>query len=73
LAHNSAPFVVSFACKVADVNTYERDGATFLVELSQGHEPPPLDDGLQRLPVLGMVHLLSVEPYKIAWMALKSY
>ena len=43
---------------VGDINNHERDGATFLVELSQNHNVLPLDDGLHTLPFLGMVSTL---------------
>lgn len=44
----------SLPANIGDINDYERDGATFLIELSHSHPSLPLDDGLHKLPFLGM-------------------
>jgi hypothetical protein len=50
----------SLPANIGDINDYERDGATFLTELSHNNPPLPLDDGLHKLPFLGMVCWTSI-------------
>ena len=43
--------------KINNMNDYDSDGVTFFMELSQSYSSLPLDDGLYKLPFLGIVCL----------------
>jgi len=45
----------SLPANIGDINDYERDGASFLIELSHSNTSLPFDDGLHKIPFLGMV------------------